>query len=72
MDGARVLSVNVGGVREVDAGDRVITTAIWKSPVDGRVAVRGVNVSGDDQADRSVHDGEHKAVAANRFYSRRK
>jgi MOSC domain-containing protein YiiM len=71
MDGARVLSVNVGGVREVHAGDRVIATAIWKSPVDGRVAVRGVNVSGDDQADRSVHGGEHKSVAANRFYSRR-
>ena len=26
--------------------------------------VRGVNVAGDDQADRSVHGGEHKAVYA--------
>ena len=61
---AQVLSVNVGGVRTVDMGDRTITTAIWKSPVEGRVPVRGVNVAGDDQADRSVHGGEHKAVYA--------
>jgi MOSC domain-containing protein YiiM len=61
---AQVLTVNVGGVRAVDVGDRTITTAIWKSPVEGRVAVSGVNLSGDDQADRSVHGGEHKAVYA--------
>jgi MOSC domain-containing protein YiiM len=61
---AHVLSVNIGGVRTVDLGDRTITTAIWKSPVEGRVAVGGVNVSGDDQADRSVHGGMDKAVYA--------
>ena len=61
---AQVRFVNVGGVRTVDLGDRTITTAIWKSPVEGRIAVAGVNVSGDDQADRSVHGGEHKAVYA--------
>ena len=64
VSNARVLSVNVGGVRTIDVGDRTITTAIWKSPVEGPVPVRGVNVSGDDQADRSVHGGEHKAVYA--------
>jgi len=56
--------VNVGGVRTVEVGDRVVATAIWKAPVSGRIAVSGVNVSGDDQADRSVHGGEHKAVYA--------
>jgi MOSC domain-containing protein YiiM len=61
---AQVLFVNVGAVRTVDVGDRTIKTAIWKSPVEGRVPVRGVNVSGDEQADRSVHGGEHKAVYA--------
>jgi MOSC domain-containing protein YiiM len=61
---ARVRSVNVGGVRLVDAGDRTVATGIWKAPVSGRIAVRGVNLSGDDQADRSVHGGEHKAVYA--------
>src|SRR5690606_7307728 len=33
-------------------------------PVDGRVAVHGVNVVGDDQADRRVHGGPDKAVYA--------
>jgi len=61
---AQLLSVNVGGVRTIDVGDRAITTAIWKSPAEGRVAVAGVNLSGDDQADREVHGGEHKAVYA--------
>src|SRR6476469_8273357 len=37
---------------------------MWKDPVDGRVAVRGVNLIGDDQADRRVHGGPDKAVYA--------
>ena len=39
-------------------------SAIWKTPVDGRVGVHGVNVDGDDQADRRVHGGPDKAVYA--------
>jgi MOSC domain-containing protein YiiM len=61
---ARLVSVNVGRPRPVDTGGRTVVTAIWKAPVDGRVAVRGVNVDGDDQADRSVHGGPDKAVYA--------
>jgi len=61
---ARVLSVNVGPVREVEWRGDVISTAIWKSPVAGRVALRGVNLAGDDQADRTVHGGPDKAVYA--------
>jgi MOSC domain-containing protein YiiM len=61
---ARVLSVNVGRPRPVSTGKRTVTTAIWKSPVEGRAAVRGVNLDGDDQADRSVHGGPDKAVYA--------
>jgi MOSC domain-containing protein YiiM len=60
----RVLSVNVGSVREVEWRGREVTTAIWKHPVAGRVALRGVNLAGDDQADRSVHGGPDKAVYA--------
>jgi MOSC domain-containing protein YiiM len=59
-----VLSVNVGGVREFEYSGRVARSAIWKSPVDGRIAVRGVNLEGDDQADRKVHGGPDKAVYA--------
>jgi MOSC domain-containing protein YiiM len=63
---ATVVSVNVGRKREVPSltGKRIVRTAIWKHPVEGRVAVRGVNVEGDEQADLRVHGGEAKAVYA--------
>jgi len=60
----RVLSVNTGGVRSFEYNGRPATSAIWKSPVEGRVRVRGVNLEGDDQADRAVHGGPDKAVYA--------
>jgi MOSC domain-containing protein YiiM len=60
-----VESVNVGRPRPIERRSGEITTsAIWKEPIDGRVAVRGVNVDGDDQADRSVHGGPDQAVYA--------
>jgi MOSC domain-containing protein YiiM len=59
-----VVSVNVGGVRRVEWAGRIVTTAIWKEPVTRPVAVRGVNLDGDDQADRRVHGGPDKAVYA--------
>jgi len=60
----RVVSVNVGVPRPVSWQDRIVHTAIFKYPVDGRVPVRGVNLAGDDQADRKVHGGPDKAVYA--------
>ncbi len=60
----RVLSVNVGGIRRFDYKGRQAVSAIWKSPVSGRVAARGVNLEGDDQADRQAHGGPDKAVYA--------
>jgi len=59
-----VLSVNVGAIRRVEWRGAEVTTAIWKTPVAGRVALRGVNFEGDDQADRTVHGGPHNAVYA--------
>ena len=59
-----VLSVNVGGIREFDYHGRQAVSAIWKSPVQGRVAVQGVNLAGDEQADRAAHGGPDKAVYA--------
>ena len=65
VDGPRLLSVNVGGVREVEWRGERVRTGIWKFPVGDRaVAVRGVNLDGDDQADRTVHGGADKAVYA--------
>src|SRR3954470_11400845 len=60
----RVGSVNVGRPRRIETAGHPVTTAIWKQPVEGRVAVRGVNLDGDDQADRTVHGGPDKAVYA--------
>lgn len=59
-----VESVNVGIPRPVEANGHTVLTAIWKHPVPGRVALRGVNLEGDDQADRTVHGGPDKAVYA--------
>lgn len=61
---ARVVSVNVGAVRTVTLLGRPVRTAIRKSPVQHRVRVEGVNLEGDDQADRTVHGGPDKAVYA--------
>jgi|SRR5918994_1100538 MOSC domain-containing protein YiiM len=58
----RVVSVNVGQPRQVRWHGRTVTTAIWKHPVDGCQRIAGVNVDGDDQADRRVHGGPTKAV----------
>jgi MOSC domain-containing protein YiiM len=60
----RVESVNVGEPRSVQVNGHAVWTAIWKSPVEGRVPLRGVNLRGDDQADRTVHGGPDKAVYA--------
>jgi MOSC domain-containing protein YiiM len=60
----RVLSVNVGPVWEFDYGGRPARSAIWKSQAAGRIAARGVNLDGDDQADRKAHGGPDKAVYA--------
>ena len=59
-----LLAVNVAVPREIKRRGRPVRTGIWKFPVEGRVRVRGVNVEGDEQADRSVHGGPDKAVYA--------
>jgi MOSC domain-containing protein YiiM len=59
-----IVSVNAGAVRTVDRGGTRITTGIFKEPVAGRVALRGVNLDGDDQADRGVHGGPDRAAYA--------
>jgi MOSC domain-containing protein YiiM len=41
-----------------------INTGIYKKPVTGRLALRRLNLDGDQQADLSVHGGPYKAVYA--------
>src|SRR5882757_3327173 len=64
IDGMEVLSVNVGQPRAVETPRGVVVTSIFKSPVEGRAAVRNYNVEGDRQSDLSVHGGPNKAVYA--------
>ncbi|MEL6984445.1 MAG: MOSC domain-containing protein [Actinomycetota bacterium] len=59
---AKLLAVSVGRPRTIDRNGQEATTAIWKAPVDGPVLAAGVNLAGDDQADRSVHGGYDKAI----------
>jgi MOSC domain-containing protein YiiM len=62
---AHLVSVNVGRPEPIAARrGRAVMSAIGKAPVGGRVRVAGVNVAGDDQADRRVHGGPDKAVYA--------
>jgi MOSC domain-containing protein YiiM len=61
-----LVSVNVGRGRQIAISrrGRPVISAIGKSAVAGRVAVRGVNLAGDEQADGRVHGGPDKAIYA--------
>jgi MOSC domain-containing protein YiiM len=58
----KILSLNVGLPRDVIWHGQTVTTGIFKQPIEGRVAVRKLNLDGDRQADLTVHGGEHKAI----------
>jgi MOSC domain-containing protein YiiM len=60
----QIVSVNVGIPKVIQRDGHEILTGIFKSPVDGRVAVRTLNLDGDKQADLKVHGGIYKAVYA--------
>ena len=60
----KLISVNVGLPREVKWKNKMVTTAIFKEPVEGRVTVNTLNIEGDAQADLEVHGGPSKAVYA--------
>jgi MOSC domain-containing protein YiiM len=59
-----VLSVNVAEVRMLERQGEQVPTGIWKLPVEGRVALRGVQVDGDTQSNPEVHGGYDQAVYA--------
>jgi MOSC domain-containing protein YiiM len=60
----KLVSVNVGLPRDVISKGRIVTTGIFKDPVEGPVRLRTLNLDGDRQADLKVHGGVHKAVYA--------
>jgi MOSC domain-containing protein YiiM len=60
--GSTLISLQVGQPRTVFQGSEEVPTGIFKSPVEGRVRMRSLNLDGDRQADLSVHGGPNKAV----------
>jgi ferredoxin-NADP reductase/MOSC domain-containing protein YiiM len=58
----RLLSLNVGLPRDVAWRGKMVHTAIWKIPVQGRRVARRLNIDGDGQGDLAGHGGEHRAV----------
>lgn len=60
----RVLSVNLGQPQEIETPHGIVLTSIFKSPVEGRIPVRGNNLAGDRQSDLTVHGGPGKAIYA--------
>jgi MOSC domain-containing protein YiiM len=58
----RVLSVNIGLPRKVVFNGQIVTTSIFKDPVNGPIMLRNLNLDGDRQADLTVHGGIDKAV----------
>lgn len=60
----KIISVNVGMPREIAWKGMTVTTGIFKEPVDASVMIDRLNLSGDAQADLTVHGGADKAVYA--------
>jgi len=60
----RILSVNVALPREVTWQGKLVTTGIFKEPIEKSVMLRTLNLEGDRQADLTVHGGVSKAVYA--------
>ncbi|CDO90932.1 sulfurase [Mycobacterium triplex] len=58
----RLVSVNVGMPTNVRWRDKTVYTGIWKTPVEGPVMVRRLNIDGDGQGDLGGHGGEQRAV----------
>jgi ferredoxin-NADP reductase/MOSC domain-containing protein YiiM len=59
---ARLVSVNVGMPKDVPWNGKTVHTGVWKTPVEGPVMVRRLNVDGDGQGDLAGHGGEQRAV----------
>ncbi|MBI4467952.1 MAG: MOSC domain-containing protein [Acidobacteria bacterium] len=58
----KLLSVNTGLTREIILDGSPVPTGIYKSPVQGRIRMRTLNLDGDQQGDQVLHGGPEKAV----------
>jgi MOSC domain-containing protein YiiM len=60
----KILTVCVSRPKLVIFKGRQVSTGIFKTPVEGKLKLRKLNLEGDQQADLSVHGGPDKAVYA--------
>ena len=60
----KIISVNIARVATRLIDGQAVPTAIGKTAVQGRVAVGTLGLTGDEQADLSVHGGQSKAIYA--------
>ena len=59
---ARLVSVNIGLPRDIAWRGKTVRTGIWKTPAQGRLTVRKLNIDGDGQGDLGGHGGVNRAV----------
>src|ERR1700684_1493731 len=57
-----IVSFNVGLPQNVAWQGRTVRTAVWKTPVNGRIFARRLNLDGDGQGDLHGHGGEQRAI----------
>ncbi len=60
----KILQVCTGRARGIAVQGREVLSAIGKAAVEGPVAVGGLGLAGDEQADLTVHGGLSRAVYA--------
>lgn len=58
----KVVSLNVGKVKEVTYDGKTIRTGIYKKPIQEPLEAKGINIEGDDQGNRKTHGGIDRAI----------
>ncbi|NQZ53351.1 MAG: MOSC domain-containing protein [Piscirickettsiaceae bacterium] len=60
----KLISVNVSLPVEIEYNNKLISTGIFKKPVNSEITISASGLAGDQQVDLNKHGGEHKAVYA--------
>lgn len=58
----KTLSVNIGPLCEILRNGRTVNSGILKQPIKGSVEVSKLGLEGDQQANKKLHGGIHKAI----------
>jgi MOSC domain-containing protein YiiM len=58
----KVLSVHIGSLQEMLRNGKRVQTGIFKLKTEGPIKVTRLGLEGDDQANKKIHGGIHKAI----------